>query len=183
MPCRACVHPNRDYVDRALLDGVALRKIVAATGLSLGGLVRHKDHVRRLVRERTQEENAEHGTMLLMRVLRLADEADAILKAAKAASNFQGANGALNAAAKLLDLCARLSGELTNSLTPGIHFSFNKTVNVTAEVGSDEELEEFVQLLSPNEFERLMVFAQRRIGLLTCTNLAPSQEKPLDSTS
>ena len=50
-------------------------------------------------------------------------EAEAVLAAAKAKNDFRGANGALGAAAKLLDLCGRLSGQLqqANAAGGGLH--------------------------------------------------------------
>jgi len=62
---------------------------------------------------------SEHGSALLDRVLRLADEAEKILALRKERNDFRGANGALGAAAKLLDLCGRLSGELQSANAGG----------------------------------------------------------------
>ncbi len=75
---------------------------------------------------------SEHRSALLDRVLRLADEAEKILASARRERNdFRGASG-LGAAAKLLDLCGRLSGELQSANAGGTqHLTMNRVTNNT----------------------------------------------------
>jgi hypothetical protein len=121
--CRACHDPRRNEIDRLIISGRPLRAISADVGIGLGSLCRHKQHIKELLgatlETRTPSESERHASALLQRVLRLADEAENVLRSARARSDFRGANGALGASAKLLDLCGRLSGELTSSHTPG----------------------------------------------------------------
>jgi len=168
MVCRACRHPNRDEIDRQLIAGTPLRVIVASSGLSLGGLVRHKQCIKETLgvalRERSQEETAAHGSNLLQRVQKLADEAIGILAAAKAEKNLKAATSAICAAVRTLELIGRLDGSLAQPHAPGLHLTLNKTtINVT---NYDDDLDfarmvgEATKGFNLNEFERLRALAQ-----------------------
>src|SRR5579862_3913905 len=115
MSCRACKHPSRDQIDRDITDGKPLRAIVAYSGLSLGGLVRHKDHIRDLLKDamRTRaSESAEHADDLVLRIERVVTAAEEILTAAKSEKSFGPATQALNSVLRALELIARLRGDL-----------------------------------------------------------------------
>jgi len=101
-----------------------------------------------MIQGRTPAEMNEHGSALRDRVVRLVDEAEQILATAKAREDFRGANGALGAACKLLDLCARLSGELQVPNSGGIHLTKITNVNVTH--SDDKELAVLVQEATDN---------------------------------
>jgi len=87
---------------------------------------------------------AARGSALYNRVEKLVGEAEQILAAAKAKDDFRGANGALGAAAKLLDLLGRASGELQGANAGGIHLTKITNVNVT-NYGDDRELAELLR--------------------------------------
>lgn len=147
MNCRACAHPRRDEIDRQIIAGVPLRVIVAESGLSLGGLVRHKDCIKDALAtamEAARAEGAARGSALYDRVEKLVGAAEEVLAKAKAKEDFRGANGALGAAAKLLDLLGRVSGELQSANAGGIHLTKITNVNVTNNYGDDRELAELV---------------------------------------
>jgi hypothetical protein len=178
--CKACCDPRRDQIDSQIIAGTPLRTLVASTGISLGALSRHKSHIKQMVglalNERTQEEKEEHGSALLQRVLRLTDEAEKILAAASAKKDFRSANGALGAAAKLLDLCGRLSGELQGPNTPGLHLTLNSTrINVT-HYNDDAELASLIaeatDNFNPAEIARLKRIAEGQNILPACNDLA-----------
>jgi hypothetical protein len=132
--CRACSHPDRDAIDRQIVAGTPLRAIAASSDLSLGGLVRHKQCIRKLLNQAMESdrgERAERGSALHDRVEKLVGEAEQVLAKAKAKDDFRGAVGALGAAAKLLDLLGRVSGELQSANSGGIHLTKITNVNVT----------------------------------------------------
>jgi hypothetical protein len=136
MACKACVHPSRDQIDRRLIDGTPLRDIAASTGLSLGGLSRHRTHLRQTLglalKERGDDERAENGSDLLQRVQKLVGEAEEILATAKSNGNLRAATSAICAAVRVLELVGRLDGSLAQPNTPGLHLTLNKTtINVT----------------------------------------------------
>ena len=142
MKCKACFHPQRNIIDQQIIAGRPLRALVAAFGISLGALHRHKTCIRELLTESRASEREERGSALQERVLRLCDEAEKILTAASAKNDFRGANGALGASAKLIDLLARLSGELQSANSPGLHFTkISNTINI---YNDDRELAELV---------------------------------------
>jgi hypothetical protein len=176
MNCSACLHRDRDQLDAQLVQGVPYRTIANTFDLSLGAISRHKHHVQEMIQARTTEETAAHGSALLDRVTKLVGEAEEILKAAKEKNDFRGANGALGAAAKLLDLLGRLSGELhqANAAGGGLHLHKHVTnVNIGHDYTNDVE---FAQMISeatrgfdPREIERLktIVHNERATPVLT----------------
>jgi hypothetical protein len=159
--CGPCSHRNRDELDAQLIAGVSYRAISKTFQVSIGALSRHKAHVKEMIRERTPGEREEHGSALLDRVEKLVTSAEEILEAAKTKNDFRGANGALGAAAKLLDLLGRLSGELQSANAGGLHLTMNNRVTNTIVTTYDNDVE-FAQLVSeatrgfnPIEIERL----------------------------
>jgi hypothetical protein len=151
MECKACRHPDRDAVDHKLVAGVPLRDIVASTGLSLGGLVRHKEHLRATVKEAWKSEREEHGSRLAQRAEHLLGEAESLLAHARTKENLQGAVSCINACSKLVELLMRASGEL-QAPGAGIHVNFTRTTNNVVNVGTDDfgELARLVQEATDN---------------------------------
>jgi hypothetical protein len=175
MHCRACHHPDRDKVDADLVAGVPVRQIHALTGLSLGGLTRHKEHVREIIRERQPSERAELAVSLVSRVERVINEAETILSTAKACGDLKAAVAALNANLKALEMIGRASGELAAN-GGGIHLHAHRTTvtNVTVEPGSDEELAALISEATHGydtaEIQRLKTIAERGNTTLLAAN-------------
>ncbi len=140
--CRACHDPRRDQIDQQLISGVPLRTIVSQTGLSLGGLVRHKQHIKEMIglalKERSPEETLEHAEALANRVEEVICEARDICAKAKAEKSFAAATGALNTIARSLELLGKLTGEIATPNAGGIHFT--KITNTTVNVGADDDV-------------------------------------------
>lgn len=131
MNCAGCLHHNRDLLDAQLVQGIPYRSIAASFNLSLGAISRHKRHIKEMIQARSPDETREHGTVLYNRIERLVAAAEEILEAARVKNDFRGANGALGAAAKLLDLLGRVSGELQAAHAGGIHLTLNQRVTNT----------------------------------------------------
>jgi hypothetical protein len=165
MPCKACNHRDRDQIDHQLVSGTPLRHLVASTGISIGALSRHRSHVKDILRERTQGEHEEHGSDLLQRVLKLADEAIGILETAKANGNLKAATSAICAAVRVLELTGRLDGSLAQPNAPGIHLTLNQRVTNTIINNYDNDVEfammigEATRGFSVDELMRLKVLA------------------------
>jgi hypothetical protein len=174
--CRACVHPDRDRIDLDIINGQPLRAITSWSGLSLGGLSRHREHVKELIRERSATEREEHASSLVQRVTRLVGKAEKFVEVAEAEKNYRGATSALVAACKLLDLLGRLDGQLGSANTPGLHVSFHKTVNVNFD-SDDKEFAEMIgeatRGFSIEELMRLKRIAEGQKVLPPCNDLAP----------
>jgi hypothetical protein len=169
MHCRGCLHRDRDNLDRQIIDGVPFRRLAVSFNLSLGALSRHKGHIKEMIQPRSQDEREEHGSALLERVQKLIGEAEEILMAAKAKNDFRGANGALGAAAKLLDLCGRLSGELQSANAGGIHLTLNRTTKTIINNYGDSDPEwatmlfEATRGFDPAEITRLKAIAEKQL--------------------
>ena len=139
MNCAGCLHRDRDALDAQLVQGVPYRSIAASFDLSLGSISRHKRHVREMVQGRSTVEMNEHGSDLLQRVQKLADEATLILETAKTEKNLKAATAAICAAVRTLELIGRLDGSLAQPHAPGLQLHLHKTVNVT-NYGDDKEI-------------------------------------------
>lgn len=133
MRCKACDHPNVTTINQQIVAGATLRALVASTGVSLGVLSRHRGHIKDLLREsiaREQGERAVHGRSLLNRVEELVDEAQDIVRLAKADKKYAAASNALNSVGRSLELIGKLTGEIalpTNA--PGFHLTLNRVTN------------------------------------------------------
>lgn len=178
--CATCRHPQRATIDHQLVHGTPIRTIVASfPNLSIGGLHRHKQCIRKLLQEtiqRTDDEQEEHGGDLLRRVHRLADEAEAILEAAKNSQNVKGATSAVCALVRVLELVGRLDGSLAQPHAPGLHLHMNKT---TINVSTHDDDTEIAILIAeathdydPREIARLKAIAEGQKALPACTELA-----------
>ena len=138
--CKFCFDPRRNEIDRQYVGGVPLRAIIRTFGGSLGAAHRHRQHVIDLMKARTPSENAEHSSDLLQRVQKLVDEAEVILKDAKATKNLKAATSAIGAATRLLELMGRLTGELQQP-NGWIHLNMTRITNNSITVcGDDAEL-------------------------------------------
>jgi hypothetical protein len=63
--CTVCNHPSRPEIDRALIDGVPLRTLAAAHGLSTSALFRHTRHLRhQLVLQQRQADQSQASAFL-----------------------------------------------------------------------------------------------------------------------
>lgn len=144
--------------------------------MSLGAICRHRKHVKEMIQAYSPAEAHERGGALYNRVERLVGEAEQILAAAKAKEDFRGANGALGAAAKLLDLLGRASGELQSANAGGIHLTRITNVNVTANY-DDRELAELVSEATAG-FNPVVI--ERFKQLAGCSDHAPRLESAIE---
>jgi hypothetical protein len=129
-----------------LVAFVPVRTIIArypSPRLSLGGLERHKDHIRDIIRERQAGERSEHAGDLLVRIESVISGAQEIMSDARASKNLTAAVAALNATTRALDLLARATGQLVPQNSP-FHLTLNRT-NTTINVGADDL--EFAQMI------------------------------------
>jgi len=84
--CSVCIHPERDAIDHALLDGETERSIAARFGLSRGAVSRHRPHVgealskaREIAAIAPAPTEAAHGDTLLAHITALQGKAEGIL--------------------------------------------------------------------------------------------------------
>jgi len=182
MACKACRHPLRDRVDRDLLAAVPIRQVVSYTGLSVGGVCRHKQHVREMVglalKDRAPGEALEHGGELLKRVEKLVRECESIIETAKSKSDLKATTNAISVCGRLLELCMRATGGLASG--GGMSVSFTNHTVVNNFDGSDLDLalaiSEGTRGFDEIEIQRLKALVENRSdNALTCNSPATSR--------
>ena len=124
--CTICRHEKRQEIDRALLDGGSFRNIAVRFGTSTSALVRHKkaDIPATLVKAK-QVEEVQDASTLFDRLRSLSNEAREILEEARASNNHSLALSAVGRAGKLLELEAKLLGELDSSTKVAVGINVN----------------------------------------------------------
>ena len=149
--CKICRHDERTEIDQLLVGSTPLRRIAAQTGASASALARHKRcHLpMALVKAKQADDQVEAGT-LFERLQSLSAEARAILQQAKASNDRRTALAAIGKAERLLELEARLTGELSDAAKIAIGISVPSSGLM--------EFRREIHALSP---ERLAVKAQQ----------------------
>ncbi|MGE4048940.1 MAG: hypothetical protein AB7F35_29115 [Acetobacteraceae bacterium] len=115
-PCTVCSHAERAKVEEAILADEPLRAMARRFKLSTGALIRHRStHMTndmRLAAERLEDAAIYRGGTLLERMAYLNQEAQMALQAAKAARDTRLTLQAIGTASRLLELQAKLQGEI-----------------------------------------------------------------------
>jgi hypothetical protein len=111
--CTVCAHPDRVEIDRALVAGVANRRIASQRNVTERAVRHHKtNHLpAKLVMATAASEVAE-ADALLDRVRDLQGRVYGILDKAEGAGDLRTALGAIREARGTLELLAKLLGEL-----------------------------------------------------------------------
>ena len=124
--CTVCTHDERAEIDQALLDGHPLRDIAGRFRTSRSALLRHRkaDIPATLVKAKQAADDV-HADSLFDRVKGLAAEAKAILEEARASGNHSVALQAIGRAEKLLELEAKLLGELNDATKVAVGINVN----------------------------------------------------------
>ena len=108
-----CTHPERDAIDRALVQGVALRNIAEQHGLSLGAVHRHQaDHLPVLLTQAHAAGEVARADDLLGELRDLQATTLGLLRKAERAGELGTAVMAIGEARRNLELLAKLIGQL-----------------------------------------------------------------------
>lgn len=112
--CVVCRHPDRRAIEREHIEGVSLRELSKRHGPDKSTLGKHlSTHMPRAVREAAHAvEERSHGDGVLSELLTLRDEARRLQAKAEAKGDVRTAIGALRELTRLLELKARVVGEL-----------------------------------------------------------------------
>ena len=166
--CRACRHPRRAEIDEMLVKGAPYRAIIAMSGLSLGGLNRHRECIKQdlaSAKDRAHVAGAERGSALLARIEEVIAGAKSIASSAARSDNLATANQALNTVLRSLEIIGRITGELGSPGMGGVHF--HSTRNVTTVVTITDSDAEVAMLIAeatnnydPAEIGRLKLLAE-----------------------
>jgi hypothetical protein len=121
--CTVCRHLARTRIDEALLAGESLRNIAESFSLSVGSVYRHKSHISETLKKSHGAAELFRADNLVGQLKQLVDDARRVQKKAEAVDDYRTALAGVRELTRLVELAARLSGELRESET--------KILNVT----------------------------------------------------
>lgn len=111
--CTICTNPDRQEIDRQLVEGAAFPAIAALHRVSTDALGRHKaNHIPAQLVEAQTAETASQADELLARIASLDADARSIFDQAKRKGDFKTALSALREQARVVELLAKIKGEL-----------------------------------------------------------------------
>jgi hypothetical protein len=111
--CTVCHHLRRKEVDRDLLAGMPLRTIADHWSVSKTALIRHKtDHLASALVKAKDAEEVAHADGLPGQLKQLTADARRIQEKAERAKDYRVASAGVRKLVRIVDLVARLTGEL-----------------------------------------------------------------------
>lgn len=111
--CTICSHPNKEAINQALIDSVSYRNIAEQFFVSTTALHRHKkDHLPAVLAKAQEVEVIAHGDDLLSKIQQLEEDARRIGKKAESTGDLRAAIMTIRELIRIVDLLARLQGEL-----------------------------------------------------------------------
>ncbi len=110
--CTVCKSPCRDEVDRALLDGTPHQDIARHTSLSRWAIRRHETHLPALLARSSKAAEVARADDLVSQLGQLTEDARRIQEKAERSQNFSAALGAIRELVRIVELLAKLRGEL-----------------------------------------------------------------------
>ncbi len=123
-PCTVCNHPNKEAIDQALIDNEPFRHIAARENVTTSALQRHKNggHITAAMVQAAGVAEIAHADSLLDQVNELKREARAIKDKAEQANDYKTALMGIRELTRIIELLAKLQGELQE----------NQTINILA---------------------------------------------------
>ena len=119
--CSVCAHAERAAIDLALVEGDALRDVARRFGLSKDAAARHKaDHLPATLTDAANADEAVRGETLLEKVRALEAQARNIAARANKAGDLRTALTAVRDLTRLVELQARLAGDLIDAPTVSV---------------------------------------------------------------
>lgn len=111
--CTVCISPEKDEINRKLIEGASLRKIALQFKITVQSLWRHKQgHLPKELAEAKEAEEVIKADNLLDRLRDLQDRALKILNTCEEAGTLHVALDAIARSAQLIELQAKLVGML-----------------------------------------------------------------------
>ena len=121
--CTICDHPQRDEIDRALIETQNIAKIAERYGVNYHALFRHKQHLPTELKKAQEAQEVARATSLLEQITELRDRALRILEKAENAGKLKIALDGIKEARECLELLAKLQGELAQEGTINVTIS------------------------------------------------------------
>jgi hypothetical protein len=110
--CTVCNHPSRPEIDRALIDGVPLRTLAAAHGLSASALFRHTRHLRHQLVIQQRQADQSQAAAFLEKLELLEVRLDRLFRKAEESHSLHVSLGCLQESIRVLALREKLRHSL-----------------------------------------------------------------------
>ena len=110
--CTTCTHPQRDQIDRRLLDGAPLRNIAKQFSVSSANLFRHNKHIAKVLSNARQEAEILRADGLMERLNHLWLETARLTQKAEQRKDLRTALAGVREKSRLLELVMRVAVEM-----------------------------------------------------------------------
>ncbi len=115
-PCTVCIHPDKETIDRELIDGSPYRVVAHRHGIGPSSAFRHRrDHLTEVMAKALaarEVSDVQHGDDLLEQLAYLSKKSFKILEKADSSVDYRVALAAIREARGCAELNAKLTGEL-----------------------------------------------------------------------
>ena len=123
-PCTVCAHKRLEAIDKALVAGDTFRALSRQYKLSRDALRRHKmEHLPETMVKAQGVVEMVKGDNLLDQLTELQNQAKRIADQAEQAKNFSAALGGIRELVRIVELLAKLRGELQEGATVNLFVS------------------------------------------------------------
>ena len=112
--CTVCTHPSLTEIDRALMDGLALRPLAARYGLSASALSRHLKHLRRALAVADDREHQARQAALLDQLDLLEARLNRLFRQAEDLRSLHVSLGCIQESIRLLALKEKIRHSLAH---------------------------------------------------------------------
>ncbi|MBF0627846.1 MAG: hypothetical protein HQL91_06460 [Magnetococcales bacterium] len=120
-PCSVCTHKARNAIDKGLVAGEPFRALERQFGVSRDALRRHKgEHIPAVIAQAQKAVEVARGDSLLEHLETLRKDANTIKKKAEEAKSYGAAIMAIRESVRILELMAKLQGELQEGHTVNV---------------------------------------------------------------
>jgi len=112
-PCSVCTHPERDEIDTEIVRGQPFRRIATQRGVTEQSVRRHgTTHLPELVAQAHEAQERAHAGNLLDELRELHGRVLRILESAEESGDLRAATGAIREARSVIELLAKLTGQI-----------------------------------------------------------------------
>jgi hypothetical protein len=119
--CTVCDHPARDIIDQALVQGESFRIIAEQRSVSTTAIFRHyHSHIPQHLRQAQAAHEVNQADQLLAKVIALETDAKRLQGQAEAEGDIKTALHAIRELVRIIELQARLVGELHEETTVNV---------------------------------------------------------------
>ena len=133
--CSLCIHDRREQIEQVLLCGDSYRMVAQRFAVSRDAVVRHRRHLPTALAHARELKEVFHGDSLLAQLRELTSEAQRLKVTAEKAGDYRAALAAVRELCRIVELMAKLSGELDSH-------SETKILNVTLDAETARRISE-----------------------------------------